>query len=120
MVKLNSLSWESTLPPVIPELPGPKTPFASKLTEEFSVAVAPLTVSPGPVRVNPVADEGTKVNEPAVIGSAETVPVVRKKTAKRTAATMGDLMDSIGTPGLRTQRPHGYLLQRQQIDRLFH
>jgi|SRR6185503_9507829 len=99
IVKNNSLSWESTLPPVEPLPPGPINPFDNKLTDEFSCAVVPLTASPGPLSVKPVPEEGTNVSEPAVIGSAETVAVVRKQTAKRTAATMGDLMDSMRTPG---------------------
>src|SRR6185503_21102922 len=98
IVKNNSLSWESTLPPVEPLPPGPINPFDNKLTDEFSCAVVPLTASPGPLSVKPVPEEGTNVSEPAVIGSAETVAVVRKQTAKRTAATMGDLMDSMRTP----------------------
>ena len=118
MVNTNSLSWESTLPPVEPELPGANRPFANKLTDEFSGALNPLAVSPGPLSVNPLAEDGTKVSEPAVIGSAETVAVVRKKTAKNTATMVG-LMDGMGTPGLRICAAR-LLVTKQQKHRLFH
>src|SRR5690349_14553383 len=120
MVKNNSLSWVSTLPPVEPLAPGANTPFANKLTDEFSCAVVPLTIRPGPLNVKPVPEEGTKVSEPAVIGSAETtVAVVRKMTAKKTAATIGDLMDSIGTPGYEAVTAR-LLVTKQQKASLFH
>ena len=100
MVRNNSPSCESTLPPVEPLVPGRNSPFDNKLTDELSVAVVPFTASPGLLSVNPVPELGTNVSEPKVIGSAETEEAVRKRIARKRLGTMADLIDSMRTPGL--------------------
>ena len=110
MVNSNSPSCESTLPPVEPEVPGPNSPFASKLTDEFSCADVPFMANPGPLSVKELGEELIKVSVPAVIGSAEAVEAVRKRIARKRLGTMSDLIGGIRTPGVVDSYDRGDLL----------